>query len=312
MCWLFSPPLSAYRNEHLPDRLVHHIGLQKRRHLHHTDQWQILLRVSILDHTISRHICIYIFVWEIVGEKPVLVERKEELINYNAATEGSGGGGSHCQFMQIDAESTLSLANGAHSPSPTTNNICHQLELIHWIISISFGVVCQSKRRQTKENDKKREKRNYAWWSICIDTCPWTEVEAAAEAYLAWNLSRQLTNERNNTKHKRRSEGQRTAWTAEEEILEKDAKFVFLEAADRQRDRESGRTQRWTLANLGESSPCTQLRAFGGIFRLVFSIFRLSFMHFSSLFCLFCVFTLCINQMRDCECVWNKWHVRST
>lgn len=164
-------------------------------------------------------------------------------------------------------------------------------------------------------DEREWEKRNYAPRSICIDTCPWTEAEAEAEAYLAWNLSRQLTNERNNTKHKRRSEGQRTAWTAEEEILEKDAKFVFLEAADRQRegerdkDRESGRTQRWTLANPGESSPCTQLRACGGIFRLVFSIFRLSFMHFSSLFC---IFTLCINQMRDCECVWNKWHVRST
>lgn len=139
---------------------------------------------------------------------------------------------------------------------------------------------------------REREKRNYASRSICIDTCPWTEAEAAAEAYLAWNLSRQLTNERNNTEHKRTSEGQRTAWTAEEEILEKDAKFVFLEAADRQRDRESGRTQRWTLANLGESSRCTQLRAFGGIFRLVFYSFHLSFMHI-----LGCVFLFAVSSV---------------
>lgn len=160
-------------------------------------------------------------------------------------------------------------------------------------------------------DEREWEKRNYAPWSICIDTCPWTEVEAAAEAYLAWNLSRQLTNERNNTKQREKKRRPENSMNSRGRNTRKGCEIRFpwsSRQTKRQRDRESGRTQRWTLANLGESSPCTQLRACGGIFRLVFSIFRLSFMHFSSLLSL----TLCINQMRDCECVWNKWHVRST
>lgn len=89
-----------------------------------------------------------------------------------------------------------------------------------------------------------------------------------------------------------------------EGILEKDAKFVFLEAADRQRDRERGRerqrdrerTQRWALANLSESC----LRRDFPISFLNISFIIIFHAFFGLCFCslFFSLFTPCINQMR--------------
>lgn len=122
-------------------------------------------------------------------------------------------------------------------------------------------------------DEREWEKRNYASRSICIDTCPWTE----AEAYLAWNLSRQLTNERNNTKQREKKRRPENSMNSRGRNTRKGCKFRFPWSS-----RQTKRQREWenTALNLGESWWIFALYAASCLRR----DFPISFLNFSSIF----------------------------